>query len=445
MTTTDASITPASTSFRLHLATYRRHNEKTDKDYSWVHWIEIRSRVHGKAVRLSAERLATHDLDIGYFCYMWMESGTEEGKKVLNATAVDSGKNRGRINWTNVYTQALSETRHRVAKKLRLGYSYIDGEVIDDSVLPAKVDGVKTATIGKDDTLAVMLAQDYNKKAEIVAEAFRTAGQVYSQPKMDGHRCVARIEADFSCVLHTRSYKEIINYDAIKTELVSLLRNESKKGRLPASFPFFLDGEIYLHGAQHQDFVKLGSKEALTDADHALIDQVQYWVYDCYFPGQPDAMFSERLAFVSSLLSKGKRVVAVTTDTCISVEEITAAHEVAVADGFEGSMVRIDAPYQRNARSKYLLKYKDFDDEEYLVVGFEEAAGTKKGTPIWLMEHPTSHAVFKVTPKGPVAALREIFSHASDYIGSMMTVKFKDKTKDGIPKCATTDCRVADN
>ena len=47
--------------------------------------------------------------------------------------------------------------------------------------------------------------------------------------------------------------------------------------------------------------------------------------------------------------------------------------------GYEGQMVRIDGPYE-NKRSSKLLKRKEFIDEEYTILGYEEGEGNRTGT-----------------------------------------------------------------
>ena len=46
-------------------------------------------------------------------------------------------------------------------------------------------------------------------------------------------------------------------------------------------------------------------------------------------------------------------------------------HDAFLADGYEGSILRLDLGPYENKRSKQLLKKKDFIDEEFKIVGAE--------------------------------------------------------------------------
>ena len=62
-----------------------------------------------------------------------------------------------------------------------------------------------------------------------------------------------------------------------------------------------------------------------------------------------------------------------------NTEEVEVKHEDLLELGYEGSILRKNAPYECK-RSWTLQKVKDFSDAEALIVGYEEGKGKREGT-----------------------------------------------------------------
>ena len=60
-------------------------------------------------------------------------------------------------------------------------------------------------------------------------------------------------------------------------------------------------------------------------------------------------------------------------------EALNLHHDAFLADGYEGSILRLDGPYQCK-RSYNLQKFKDFHDAEATIVGYEAGKGKREGT-----------------------------------------------------------------
>mgnify|MGYP001453946926 CR=1 FL=1 len=103
--------------------------------------------------------------------------------------------------------------------------------------------------------------------------------------------------------------------------------------------------------------------------------------------------------------------------------------------GYEGQMVRKDAPYE-NKRSATLLKRKEFTDAEYKVLDIEEGDGNRTGTVKHLVCYcPTTDRTFNSNVKGNFEYLKEVLAavrpidncpdgdfFAADRSGSVQTV-----------------------
>ena len=130
---------------------------------------------------------------------------------------------------------------------------------------------------------------------------------------------------------------------------------------------------------------------------------------------------------------KFKHLVLVHSDTCASKEEMIEKHALYVEQGYEGIMLRNKNGLYKGTRTNDLQKYKQFMDDEYKVVGFEEGSGLEKGAVIWVCENKYKVA-FRVRPRGTRESRQEQFITGANYIGKMLTVRFQELTNDGIPR-----------
>ena len=97
--------------------------------------------------------------------------------------------------------------------------------------------------------------------------------------------------------------------------------------------------------------------------------------------------------------------------------------------GYEGQMVRLDKPYE-GKRSKFLMKRKEFHDEEYEFVAFEEGKGNWGGLPKSVVARASNGREFGAGIKGT----RE---HCASLIGTSpatVTVRSPNLTPDGVPR-----------
>merc|ERR1712070_865257 len=94
----------------------------------------------------------------------------------------------------------------------------------------------------------------------------------------------------------------------------------------------------------------------------------------------------------------------------------------------------VNSIYEPNKRSRYLQKYKKFDEDEYKIVGFKDSE-REKGLVIWVCEVKKG-IEFDVVPIGSNEERKELFKNAEQYIGKLLTVQFLGLTDDGKPKVA---------
>ena len=102
------------------------------------------------------------------------------------------------------------------------------------------------------------------------------------------------------------------------------------------------------------------------------------------------------------------------------------------AQNYEGLMIRNNGTYKAGGRSKDLLKYKKFLDQEFEVVGHHLS---KMGVPTPIFECKTKdNKIFSVMMKEDFINKQKRLDNITKYYGKMLTVKYQELTTDGIPR-----------
>jgi len=326
-------------------------------------------------------------------------SGYTDGAKTTSEWTVCSGKNIGRSNETTPSQQAVSEAQAKINKKVDSGY-FADIKQIDTSVL-----------------FKPMLANKWEDRVD------KLTYPVYSQPKLDGIRCIVKADG-----MWTRTGKAIISASHIFEALKPLFKADPK---------LILDGELYCdkYANDFNAIVSLVKKTKPTAKDLADSAKViQYHIYD--LPSHKGT-FSERSKALDLLsIALPKCCVIVSTFLILSEKDVHLQHENYVAQGYEGQMIRVDGKYE-NKRSNTLLKHKFFVDDEYTITGVIEGNGNLAGMVGALeLDCPTAttSSFFNASVNGGWEHLQELWKDRASLIGKSATVKYFNLTPAGIPR-----------
>jgi DNA ligase-1 len=103
-----------------------------------------------------------------------------------------------------------------------------------------------------------------------------------------------------------------------------------------------------------------------------------------------------------------------------------------VDDGYEGQMIRVNKPYE-NKRSKFLLKHKTFQDQEFKILDIVEGEGNRTGTAGYMVFEIAGQR-FKSNIKGEFEHLQRILQERDLLIGKTATIKYFNLTPAGIPR-----------
>lgn len=326
-------------------------------------------------------------------------SGQVGGKLTTSKPTTCTGKNIGKSNETTPEQQALAEAAAKHQKKLDEGYS------------------LKISKKAK--FFAPMLAECYKdkdtgeKNTWIDELVWNSPTRKFIQPKLDGLRGI-----NTNNTLNSRNGKPFVTCP-----------------HLLIDGDVILDGELYNHEFK-ADFNAIVSmikqpKASAEDLAHAK-KWAQMWVYD--MPSHPGTFFERYKAlrkwFEERALSTGLNgLVLVPTFEVFNEEDFLEKAKEFRDIGYEGAILRLDELYE-NKRTKSLLKYKDFIDEEFEILGYEEGKGGRKGTiGKFILKHDKDpKRTFKSNVKGDLEYLKQVWNKRDTYIGKSATVEYFNRT-----------------
>jgi DNA ligase-1 len=317
-------------------------------------------------------------------------SGFFDGLKVTSDWTVCEGKS-----YNNSEQQATKQAEALHKKKKDLGAF----ENIND--------------IDKPTPFKPMLAKDWAKEKHKVTYK----NNIFVQRKYDGVRCICNKDG-----LWTRNGKQIVSSPHIFNGLNHLFKQDPN---------LILDGELFAE-KEICDFNKIISCVKKTKPKIGdLIESekyIKYYVYD--FPSCEEKYYNRNIALKN--LNLPDCCVLVETYSVNNEKQIKEFYTQFIEEGYEGLIVRLNSLYQ-NSRSSYLLKYKEFFDQEFIIKDIIQGIGkltNKAGTILCEIEGKE----FNSSINGTHEYLEEIWKNKNQFIGKSATVKYFELTSDGIPR-----------
>lgn len=197
----------------------------------------------------------------------------------------------------------------------------------------------------------------------------------YASDKFDGARCNVFLKDD-EVYSQTRTGKEWFNNRHIEEALEEVF----------AEYPeLIFDGELYNHDYRDnfEDLMSIIKKGKPTDEQREFAaDNVEYHIYDVYDINDPDKIFEDRQAILEHIFAEfdlDDFLIHAKSVIVRNEEEFDHFHSTALKIGYEGSILRLNLPYDVDKRSKALLKRKELYDCEFVVDEICEGEGTHKG------------------------------------------------------------------
>ena len=338
----------------------------------------------------------------------WLISVFEDGKKAVITVAygagdskiritnkdITEGRNIGRSNESTPFEQAVSEAESTWKKKQDKGYVKDIKDLSKEVLLP-------------------MLAHPFQKRGHNISYP------AYVQPKLDGIRCLAKKIDSKTIKYYSRMGKEFTTLEHLTPELLSMF-SSAIDGQI-------LDGEIYSHDMTFQEMIRLVKKLRPESS------KLKFHVFDIV---DTDSSFDIRYAELKGIFGRGggNNVVLVKAERIGAESEISDKHSEYIKDGYEGLMIRnVEGVYKLKGRSADLQKYKEFQDEEFIIIGGKESTGSEVGCIIFDVKNSKGQE-FAVRPRGSFEQRKVWMKDIDTLIGKKLTVRYQELTDDGIPR-----------
>lgn len=388
--------------------------------------------------------------------------GEIDGKQQVHTTLIEKGK-AGR----SVFKQTVLEAKSKWnEKKNRDGYYILvekENNIDLDSTITQSTTQSTTPNI-QNNTIQIrpMLANTFNCNNHTNTRGYKMPFPAFVQKKYDGIRCIAHSSSSGDIILESRKGLLFPHFEKITNELQlfftytnDLLQSNCEENNI--SYIYF-DGELYCDNIPFEKingYTRLSKNISVEDREN--INKIQYHIYDCYISNIPTLSFRERMDLLRRIFTKIKEsktleqsdnqyIYEVETELVKTIEEMKLKHNQYVENGYEGIMIRDPyGPYEPNKRSKFLQKYKEFMDEEFVITGFHDGEGIDKYAVIWDCITKEGKQ-FSVKPKSNFEERKALYKIATTKIGCLLTVIFQEYSPDGIPRfpvgkgIRNTDC-----
>ena len=200
--------------------------------------------------------------------------------------------------------------------------------------------------------------------------------------KLDGVRVLAVVSGN-SCSLFSRNGKEFENFPQI-AEAILDNRKAFQWGRGTGGY-FVLDGEIV--GESFQKLMRQAHRKSDAETSGMVYHIFDILPLEAFKEGHWNAQQYKRLEWLESARNQLMETDCLRIMNGLEVDLDTAeGHDImqryaedAVAEGFEGIMIKaMDAPYECK-RSDFWMKWKPVISVDLEIVGFEEGTGRNKG------------------------------------------------------------------
>ncbi len=253
----------------------------------------------------------------------------------------------------------------------------------------------------------------------------------YVSRKIDGARCIALVDSSGNTTFYSRTGKSFETLGVIRDAIKALGINE-----------VVFDGELCLVDDDgNEDFQ--GVMKQLKKKDHT-IPNPSFKIFDMIShnefyskKGESNKPYSVRFANLNEAMKKNKcTCLTVLYQELIKDDKHFAEWSVtAKNDGWEGLMLRADEPY-KGKRSKDLLKFKSFFDDEYTVIDtkmgpFRYVKDGQEVEETMLSNVTISHKGYNVDVGSgfTIEERQAFFKNPNLILGKTITVQYFEETK----------------
>lgn len=446
---------------------------KTGKETSWTIIVTLhKSRNETDSSLIIPDHVARNENKRGgYVARILVHYKMGATDVMKEPTFVDSGKNIGRSNETNIFCQALRDAYGLYNKySRRQGVTAPEVEQEVGTLMPYP-----------------MLAQYYK---DVYSED-DDPSPLFIQRKYNGVRAVSTIDSDGLPIIYSRKGLLYAGFAKLKREIAKICQawNDETIMRSSPNIPFhpggklYLDGEIYRHGVPLQiisGIVRRAKEGAhvVTDresgeqieTDDLTQDDMHYIIYDIFIINKGmtisnNLLFSDRLAIMGIIkrwypaspditINFAETFTYVSNESSRAIDKARELYSRFLKEGYEGAIIRLNAQYEHSVNDRHsrsLLKIKPVHDAEFEIINFTMGQKGKAYGALLFICKTNEGETFNVTPTGPIAARIELAREfarierngktvfENRWKGKPLTVSFDELSPIGVPQRARTD------
>ena len=245
---------------------------------------------------------------------------------------------------------------------------------------------------------------------------------VFIQPKLDGVRCLIQYDKKQGVTAWSRTGKQWKNIMHITKSLEKWIQSNQTT---------VLDGELYNHDLRDdfEQIISIVRRQNPDDIDMLESqDMVQFHCYDIIHP--ENSTFEERDRFIRCCVPETNYVKHVPTNLVFRADDSKVYHRRNLDNGYEGSILRTNDVY-KCGRSWNLRKFKDFQDDEALILDWVEGLGKRAGTIGKFMVQDVDGNVFGMPVMDKFKYLQDNFEEMKTWVGKFATFTYFERTKAG--------------
>ncbi len=342
------------------------------------------------------------------------------GKIQESRKTIASGKNLGKSNATTPHEQAVLESASKVKRQLDKGY-------------------VKDLTLLSTRTLRLpMLAKTfYPSWHEDVVKGYLVKGKLKKRtPTKLPKNALGSAKRDGIFATFSRTGKcTTITSRTGKDFTGNLWHLAREVGRYMISNEIWV-GELYVHGWSFDRINKAVKNESIDSYS------LQFHLFDIPSLDRP---YQERAIMLEHYQIPDDYIVIVTTVKINNESVLKSMHDYYVNQGYEGLVIKNgNSKYIWKHRTPAFLKYKEFIDEEFKIIGYKCGTGNDAGAIVFvchiggkrdrcLPKYSAGSGYFDCRPRGSVLDRRTMYDVGWTYVGKMLTVRYQARSVYNVP------------
>ena len=253
----------------------------------------------------------------------------------------------------------------------------------------------------------------------------------FMQSKLDGVRCIIQSE---DVEYHEPNTGRLIKAQAVKAYSRTGKEWKNIDHILFNLKPWFalnpdviLDGELYNHDLRDdfETIISLVRRQTPDDID--MIESRDLVQFHCYDIIDETKVFDERNRFIIQTVPRNQYIKHVPTVLIHTEAQAKDCHQDNLNEGYEGSILRTNDVY-KCGRSWNLRKFKDFHDDEALLLDWVEGKGKRKGTIGKFMAQDSEGNIFGMPVMDKFQYLQDNFEEMKTWVGKLATFTYFERT-----------------